>query len=375
VKIASIKPRKILDSKGNWTIEVVITTANGITAYASVPSGTSCGKFEAVNLPANEAVLSIEDIFLEIAGKDFKNQLEFDNELISLDGTNNKSKLGANSILALSLAFCKAEAQVKKVPLYKHINEIGFFSGSLSLPKMMVLMFEGGKHGSGGMLFQEFMYIVENVDEGLMLYNKIKEHLEDEHLPTEVGLEGAFSPLELDNTKALKIMTRISPKTPIALDIAYSSSNNKDPGYEKIIKEANIFSLEDVYGEEDWENWEAFSKKYQIKLLIIGDDLITTNPTRLSKAIDKDCIGGVIIKPNQIGTVSETLTCINLAKSAGLATIVSHRSGETNDTFIADLAVGSEANFVKFGAPTRGERVCKYNRLLEIGGELFQSIL
>jgi len=374
MRISNIKPRKILDSRGFWTLETTITTSEGIVAFASVPSGTSTGKSEALALQAYEAVSATEEIFLDIAGKEFDSQLDFDNELIAQDGTSNKAKLGANSILALSVAFCRAQAKSKNIPLYKHINEIGYFSGALALPKLMMLMFEGGKHGSGSIDFQELMYVTESVDEGVLLYQKIKNHLEDEHLSTQVGLEGAFSPRELTNVKALKIMSRISPITPISLDIAQSSRTGREIDFAKLFNDHKLFSVEDPYGEEAWSDWTSINKLYQSKVMVVGDDLTTTNPTRIQRAIDENCISGVIIKPNQIGTVSETLTAINLAKSAGLAVIVSHRSGETNDDFIADLAVGAEANYVKFGAPSRGERVAKYNRLITIQGELFQTI-
>jgi enolase len=356
-------------------VETTITTPEGIVATSSVPGGTSTGKNEAVSLPANEAVANIEDIFLEIAGREFNSLLDFDNELISLDGTPNKANLGANSLLSLSMCFCKAEAQFKKIPLFKHINEIGFFSNSMIIPKLMLLVFEGGKHGSGGMDIQEFMYIIDNVENGVLLYKKIKEHLEDEHLSVEVGIEGAFSPLELNNITALKIMSKISSETPIALDIAESSRNGKEINFRKLQEDFKLFSLEDPCLEDDFESWENFVKLHGSNILIVGDDITTTNPARIKKAVDNGCIEGVIIKPNQIGTISETLVAVNLAKSAGLSVIVSHRSGETNDNFIADLAVGCEANFVKFGAPARGERVSKYNRLLEIQSLLFQSIL
>jgi len=393
MKIAKISSRKILDSRNAWTIETTMTTKEGVVSLSSVPSGTSTGSSEAKTVPAEQAVSFVEEMFLDIKGKDFKTLLDFDNHLLALDGTPDKSRFGANSILSLSIAFARAHALTKKIPLYKYLNEIAYLSGNYSIPKVMTLILEGGKHSSGKMDIQEFSIVCDSISDAVSLYGKAKIRLEEARLSTDVGLEGAFSPDSFDNKDALVFLSQLLSISPIShippaqnasrieagklisLDIAQANRKRLDLNYPQLLTDYPILSLEDPLGEEDWEGWTKLNAQIGNKALIIGDDLTTTNPARIQRAIDEKCIGGVIIKPNQIGTVSETLTAVSVAKSAGIKVVVSHRSGETNDDLIADLAVGVEADFVKFGAPARGERIAKYNRLLEIQGDLFLSLV
>ncbi|MFH1565874.1 MAG: enolase C-terminal domain-like protein [bacterium] len=362
--ISAISSRKILDSRSEWTIETTIKMGD-VSGVASVPCGTSVGSFEAKSLPVSLALEKIEFIRSKIVGRTFNSQEELDKMLLELDGTNDKRNLGANVILSISLAFARSFAAVKKIPLYQYVSECyGDPSFSFNKPKMMMLIFEGGKHGSSNISIQEFMVVVNSVDEGDKVYDLARKTLLSKKLEVEVGLEGAFSPVGFLNTEILELLSSLSNNS-IALDIASSSVDN-DLDFKQMLGKYNIFSIEDPFGEEEWEKWVQFTKIYGDEVLVVGDDLVVTNPKRIQKAIDLKACNAVIIKPNQIGTLTETLQAIKLAKDNGLKVVVSHRSGETNDSFISDLAIGVNAEFVKFGSPSRGERVAKYNRLLEI---------
>ncbi len=228
-----------------------------------------------------------------------------------------------------------------------------------------MLIFEGGKHGAGDLLIQEFMVNVDSISTGVGIYQKVRETLRKRGFSTNLGAEGGFSPEGLSDRQVLQILKKVAPKTPIALDVSGVHLGRK-VSLEKLIKQFDIQIVEDPLGENAWDKWSTFNQKYGSKVLVVGDDLTVTNPQRIQKAVVEKAIGGVIIKPNQIGTLTETIAAVEVAQKAGLKVIVSHRGSETNDSFIADLAIGVGADYVKFGAPARGERVAKYNRLLEI---------
>ena len=399
-KIKNIKAREILDSKGNPTVEVELTTDLG-KFLASVPSGTSKGKFEAKTKDSKTAVKNIKGIIgPKLIGKSVVLQKEIDDLLIKLDGTEDKSRLGANAILAVSVAALRAGAKTQKLPLWKWISKI---SGQKSkLPYPSVLQIEGGLHGKGGLAVQEFMTVFpkgsfkKSFSQGIKIYYTLKNFLIENYGPSAItlGLEGAFTPPIKETKEALDTIMEVATqagfenKIKIILDAAASSFFKKNRYcfekknlnkeellnfYFKILKNYPIIGIEDPFSEEDWQGWEMLMsnvKRQMSNLLVIGDDLTVTNPKRIKEACKRGACNTLIIKPNQIGTVSETITAAYLAKSYGWKIMVSHRSGETNDDFISDLSVGIGADFIKAGAPARGERVVKYNRLLRIEEEL-----
>jgi len=369
MKIADVNSQKILDSKGDWTLETEITLETGEKAEASVPSGTSKGKYETTYLEVSNAISNINKIIKpKLVGKDIKDQQEFDNILLKLDGTEDKSKLGVNTVLSLSVAFCKVSSLAYSLPLYQYVrNElIQLPTSNFQIPKLMTLIFEGGKHGDSELTIQEFMFVLDNLNQPHTVFEEVKSRLKEKELDTDTGLEGAYSPDGIDNEGALEMMKGYNDNIPIALDVAEASKQGGEIDYGKLIDKYPIISLEDPCGEEEWENWVKINQKIGDKVLIVGDDLTVSNPKRVRKAIKEKAINGLIIKPNQVGTVTETIESVKLAKKANIKIVVSHRSGETNDDFIADFAVGVNADYVKFGAPNRGERIAKYNRLLEI---------
>ncbi|MBU1016591.1 MAG: enolase C-terminal domain-like protein [Patescibacteria group bacterium] len=361
--IKNISSRKILNSKSEWTIETTLVL-DEVTASASVPGGTSVGSFEAKVLPVPLALQKIKDIKPKLVGREFYMQEKLDKFLLEMDGTAEKSNLGANTILSVSHSFARACSLAKKIPLHKYIADCYGDVGESVRPKIMMLIFEGGKHGAGDISIQEFMIVVDSVEEGDNVYDMARKTLLSKNLEVEVGLEGAFSPVGFSNENIFDLLTSLS-KFPLALDVAATSAQNQ-LNFGQVIEKYNVLSIEDPFGENEWDKWIAFTKSYGNDVLIVGDDLVVTSPARIQKAIDTKACNGIIIKPNQIGTLTETLQAVKLAKDNGLKVVVSHRSGETNDSFIADLAVGVNADFVKFGSPSRGERVAKYNRLLEI---------
>jgi len=422
-KIKSIEAKEILDSRKIPTIETKILTDFGVF-YASVPSGTSRGKFEAVEIRnkdgkgVKKAIENIEKIIAPaLENEDPTDQKRIDEILINLDGTKNKSRLGVNAILPVSIVMCRAGATAKKVPLYTHISQIaenslprtirarrGLVRGSLPiLPSPSLLLIEGGKHAENQLNLQEFMIVPEGESfeekfrKGKEVYRNLGLILEKEYgkKSTRAGLEGAFTVPSLKRTKeAMDLITKVIRESgqenqiKIAIDSAASSFFNGEKYdfegekltreelsdfYSGLCEKYPIISIEDPFAEEDWKGWAMLNCKMQTancKLLIIGDDLTVTNPERIREAKKKKACNAVIIKPNQIGTVTETIEAAKLAKSYGWKLVVSHRSGETIDDFIADLAVGLGADFIKSGAPAPKERMVKYGRLLEIEEEI-----
>jgi len=413
-KIKKISAREILDSKGNPTIEVELTTDLGVF-LASVPSGVSKGKYEAVELRDGgrryqgkgvlRAVRNINEIIApKLKGKEVIEQKRIDDIMIKLDGTENKSKLGANAILAVSVAVCRAGASAKNLPLYQHIAEIytGQTRVNYILPVPSVLMIEGGAHAGNELDFQEFMIVPQEksftkaLQVASEIYHQLKEIIKAKYvdLAINVGDEGGFAPSVRVPEEAINLILGAAKnlgyqnKIKIILDVAASQFYTKGTYkmrigaftregflnyYSDLVQKYPIFGLEDPFSEEDWEGWQKLISKSQFlisKPLVIGDDLLATNPKRIKLAKEKKACNAAIIKMNQIGTVTETITAAKLAKSYGWKIMVSHRAGETCDDFISDLAVGIGADFIKAGAPARGERVAKYNRLLRIEEEL-----
>lgn len=420
-KIKAVHAQEILDSRGNPTIQTSIGLEDGSIGISGVPSGLSIGKYEAVELRDNDptrfgglgvlkAVEAVnEKIALKILNLEASEQRAIDHLMVTLDGTENKSNLGANSILSVSQAICRAAANSAKVPLFRYLNSLAqTFSLPSSIEKMPTPCFNilnGGKHGEGNLDFQEFMVIpptAKNYHQGLELgvntYNVLRNILISRNAIHSVGDEGGFTPNLSTNLDALEILKeaieeqklRLGYDIFLGLDCAASNfrkGNNYQirdrttpfstaellTYYLDLNNQYRLLLLEDPFSEDDWDGWIKLRESLGNSLIIVGDDLIATNAKRLALAVEKKAITGVLVKPNQIGTVTETLWLIENAKKAGLVIIVSHRSGETNDTFVADMAVATSSDYVKFGAPARGERVAKYNRLLEIESELFKT--
>jgi len=406
-KIQKIKAREILDSRGNPTIEAELITDLGIFR-ASVPSGVSKGKYEAVELRDGGkryhgkgvlgAVENVNEIIAsKLIGKNVSGQKEIDNLMQELDGTENKSKLGANAILAVSIAVCRAGAAAKKLSLWKWISKIAKTKSVLPTP--CILCMEGGLHGRGDLDIQEFMTIskTDSFKEGLRIgteiYHTLGTILSKRYgkLATSVGIEGAFTPPIKETKEALDLVLEAAEKSgyknkvKIILDVAASSffQNGKyhfekgalDRGelldfYLEICQKYPIIAVEDPFAQEDWDGFQKITKKLTNKITIIGDDLLVTNIQRIKEAQRKKACNGLILKPNQIGTVSETINAAKYALQNGWKVFVKHRGGETCDSFIADLSVGLGAGWIMAGAPTRGERVAKYNRLLRIEEEI-----
>ncbi len=398
-KIKSIIAKEIKDSRGNPTVEVELALSDSRRFVASVPSGASTGKNEALELRdagggVKKAVENVNKILApKLKGKNPENQKEIDQLMVGLDGTENKSKLGANAVLGVSMAVCRAGAAVKKIPLYKHIAEISGNSSELRAPLAMFNILNGGRHAKNDLKIQEFMVISQKpaFSENLALCNKIfenlKKNIEENYGPVELGDEGGFAPKVSKTEQALFLLKSAigEENAKIALDCAASEFfengkyNIEDREmtraellefYGDLIKRFPIISIEDPFSEEDWNGFEDIVRQWGKKITIVGDDLTTTNIKRIQEAENKKACNGIILKLNQIGTVSETIEALNLAKSFGWKTIVSHRSGETMDDFIADLAVGGGADFIKSGSPSKPERMVKYKRLLEIENEL-----
>lgn len=414
-KIKSVFAREILDSRGNPTIETAVYYEDGY-ANASVPSGASTGKYEAIELRDNDpqrfnglgvkkAVGFVNDILgPALVGMDVSDQFNVDKKLIELDGTPNKSKYGANSILSLSLAIAKAASFVQKIQPYiwfnKLFEQLGFKT-DINIPTPICNVINGGKHGTGNLDFQEFHIIPasnKQFPEGLRIccevYHKIKEVLKYRNAIHAIGDEGGFAPNLYTNLDALEIIVEaikqagfsLQQDVFLGLDIApayfykngsyqikdFQEKLNTDKYIEylqQLHKNYHLLCLEDPLDEDSWADWVKLTELLGHEVHIIGDDLLVTNPERLKKAIDLKAANSILVKPNQIGTVTETLNVIKMAKENNFKVIVSHRSGETCDFLIADLAVGVAADFVKFGAPARGERTVKYNRLLTIAYE------
>ncbi len=398
-KIKEIIAKEIKDSRGNPTIEVELETEKG-SFIASCPSGASTGKNEALELRdedgrgVSRAIKNVNKILApKLKGKNPENQKELDNLMIELDGTENKSKLGANAILPVSMAICRAGAGAEKLPLYKYIANIAENNTSLKIPLPSFNILEGGAHAKNDLDIQEFMIVCQKkiFSENLVLVNRIFNNLQEILIKNygsdlQMGDEGGFAPEISKTEQALFLLKNAIGENidvKIALDCAasqfykdgkyllekkeYTKSALLD-FYKDLLQRFPIISIEDPFAEEDWRGFEEILKELP-NTIIVADDLTTTNIKKIKEAHSKNTCNGVIIKLNQIGTVSETIKAVRLAKSYGWKTIVSHRSGETMDDFIADLAVGIGADFVKSGSPAQPERMVKYNRLLEIENE------
>ena len=407
--IERVTAREILDSRGNPTLEVEVELANGNIGRAAVPSGASTGKHEAVELRDGDksrfggkgvlkAVANVNEfIASELIGTPATDQATIDHNLIQLDGTNNKSRLGANAILGASLAVAHAAASLLNMPLYRHLGW-----GTYSLPVPMLNILNGGKHAAGSTDFQEFMLVPAGADSfshalqmGAEVYQALKKVLKDKGLNTNVGDEGGFAPTLPSNSQAVEAVLDAIEKAGyqpgrdcfIALDPAASefynnrkyvlakegvslTSQEMIEYYVNLVSRYPIISIEDGLAEDDWDGWQLITEKLGDKVLLVGDDLYVTNVNRLSKGIKLRASNAILIKPNQIGTLTETIAAVEMAQLAGWKAVISHRSGETEDTTIADLAVGLNTGLIKAGAPCRSERTAKYNRLLRIEEEL-----
>ena len=391
-KIKNIKGRQVFDSRGNPTVEAEIILEDGHHASAIVPSGASTGTHEAFELRDNKnkdylgksvfsAVKNIDSIITKsLKNVDINDQAKIDNILIDLDGTENKKKLGANAILAVSIASCKLAAVEKNIPLYKHLSN----SKSFQIPVPLLNIINGGAHAKNNLDIQEFMIrpekaksFTESMRQSFLVIQNLKGMVDS----TNVGDEGGFAPNLDNNEEAIEIIVKAIEKSglkpgeeiSICLDVAANELKKAKTieYYEDLVKKFPIKSIEDPFSEDDWSSWKMINKNIDIQ--IVGDDLFATNIKRLKKGIEEKSANAILIKLNQIGTVSETLKVIELAKKSGLKTIVSHRSGDSEDTFIADFAVATNSSQIKTGSLARSERVSKYNRLLRIEEELGNS--
>ncbi|HEX68608.1 MAG TPA: phosphopyruvate hydratase [bacterium] len=412
-EIIDIRAREILDSRGNPTVEVEVLLENGAFGRVSVPSGASTGEHEALELRDGDpkrffgkgvlkAVKNVNDVIApELEGMEATEQKLIDQVLLELDGTPNKEKLGANAILGVSLAVAKAAAVSCGLPLYQYVG--GAYAHLLPVPLLNIL--NGGKHADNNLDIQEFMIVPagapsfrEAIRYAVEIYHTLKKVLKDRNLSTGVGDEGGFAPDLPDNESALKLILEAIEKAGykpgeevfLALDVAASSFykngvyNLEGEGkkldykgmvdyYLNLLDKYPIISIEDGLAEDDWEGWSYMSEQLGEKVQLVGDDLFVTNPVRLRRGIEGKIANSILIKPNQIGTLTETMETVNLAKSAGYTTVFSHRSGETEDDYLADLAVGLNAGQIKTGAPCRSERNAKYNQLLRIEEELDEA--
>ncbi len=408
--IVQVKGREILDSRGNPTVEAEVTTSSGIIGRAAVPSGASTGEHEALELRdgdkkrfkgkgVTKAIDNIEKvIFPRLKGMEVTLQREIDDLLIKLDGTPNKSKLGANAMLGVSMACARAAAIEKKLPLYKYLGG----SNSNILPTPCLNILNGGMHADNNVDIQEFMIVPtgaksfkEAIRMAAEIYQTLKGVLQAKKLSTGVGDEGGFAPNLASNEEAIRVIIDAirsagyseGKDVHIGLDVASSNlfkdgkyvmesegktltSKEMVDYYNSLVEKYPILFIEDGLAEDDWEGWKLMTEKLGDRIRLIGDDLFVTNPVRLKKGIQMKVANSILIKLNQIGTLTETLDTIQIARKAGYSSLISHRSGETEDAFIADLAVATGAGKIKTGAPCRSERTCKYNQLLRIEEEL-----
>ena len=407
-KISDIKAREILDSRGNPTVEVDVILDNGVLGRASVPSGASTGEREMLELRDNDnryngkgvlkAVNNVLSIKNELIGFETDKQKELDYKLIELDGTPNKSKLGANAILGISMAYLKASALNSNLPLYKYVSK-EFGDGNLSEPYPMMNILNGGAHADNGLDFQEFMIIPqansikERIRIGSEVFHSLKKVLKSKGLATSVGDEGGFAPNIMSNSEAFDLIIEginnagYKPGVDVFLAIDVAASEFYKDGkyhfenrdftteeiinyYKDLVSRYPIISIEDPVDENDWEGFSLLTKEIGDKIQLVGDDLFTTNKEYLQKGIDNKAGNAILLKVNQIGTITETLETIELAKANNYKTIISHRSGETEDTTIADLAVGLNLGQIKTGSMSRTDRICKYNELIRIEEDL-----
>ena len=416
LKIESVEALEVLDSRGNPTVQVEVITDGGFCGVAKVPSGASTGSFEAVELRDNDeerymgkgvkkAVENVNrTIAKKITGMNVYDQLKIDQKLIDIDGTDNKEKLGANATLGVSLAVAKAAANSLGMTLYNYIGGVN----AKKLPTPMMNILNGGKHSDNNISSQEFMIMptsgkdfAENLQMGVETYHNLKKVLKSKGYSVAVGDEGGFAPNLQSEEEALAVIVEAIKKAgyipgkdiSIALDVAstemydeakkigkngylfwktgiFKTSDEMIEYLEELVQKYPIVSIEDGLAEEDWSSWKKLAQKLSSKIQLVGDDLFVTNTDRLRKGIKNKVANSILIKPNQIGTLTETLDAIEMAQKAGYTTVISHRSGETEDTTIADIAVAVNAGQIKTGAPCRTDRVAKYNRLLNIENEL-----
>lgn len=417
-EIVDVYAREILDSRGNPTVEVDVVLEDGIIGRAAVPSGASTGTHEALELRDNEpqrylgkgvkkAIGNIEKIITpEIIGQDSREQKKIDQKMLTLDGTENKSKLGANAILAVSLACARASALSEKVPLYQYLREcyqISIIGYQLPTPLMNIL--NGGKHADNNLEFQELMIVprgnylkgAESFSEALRIGTEVFQHLKkilhEKKYSTGVGDEGGFAPHLRSNEEGLELIIQAirsagyNPGKDVCLGIDAAASEFYNDGlysfngkkisneemikiYEKIGDDYPLLYLEDGLAEDDWDGWKDLTKHLGEKIKIVGDDLFVTNLKRFERGVKENIANSILIKLNQIGTLSETVAVIQYAQKNGYTTVISHRSGETEDTFIADLSVAFNCGWIKTGSLSRSERLAKYNQLLRIEEEL-----
>ena len=415
-EIVSIHAREILDSRGNPTVEADVVLADGVRGRAAVPSGASTGEHEAVELRDGDkshylgkgvlkAVDNIESIIApELTGMDASNQKLIDATMMALDGTENKGSLGANAILAVSMATARAAAKALGMPLYRYLGGVN----ACILPTPMMNILNGGAHADNNVDFQEFMVMPVGAETfsdalrwGTEVFHTLKGVLKKKGYNTAVGDEGGFAPSLKSNVEALEVILEAielagykpGEQIAIALDPASSEFYDKKSGkyvfkksdkseksseqmasyWESWVRQYPIISIEDGLAEDDWDGWRLLTEKIGKTTQLVGDDLFVTNTRRLQRGIEENVGNSILVKVNQIGTISETLDAIELARRNGYTSIISHRSGETEDTFIADLAVGTGAGQIKTGSPSRTDRIAKYNQLLRIEEELGQG--
>ena len=409
-KIKDIVARQILDSRGNPTVEVDVILENGILGRASVASGASTGEYEVLELRdkgkeflgkgVRTACRNVNEILgKKILGMEADQQEKIDNFLIELDGTENKEKLGANSILGISLAIARASAKSRNLPLYRYLEE----RENYVIPVPMMNILNGGMHADNNLDIQEFMIVPLGAENFASAYRSaaetfqhLKNILKEKNYSTGVGDEGGFAPNLQNNEEAFKLIGKAIEKAGyrggsdicIAIDTAASSffkdgkyifegrkknAQEMVDYYQEIIKKYPIISIEDGLAEDDWEGWKILTERLGEKIQLVGDDIFVTNPKRLKRGIEEKTANSILIKVNQIGTLTETLNTISLAKGNDYGTVISHRSGETEETFIADLAVATSAGQIKSGSLCRMERIAKYNQLLRIEEELAEK--
>ncbi len=414
--IQTIQADEILDSRGNPTVEAIVTLASGEQGSASVPSGASIGQYEDLELRDGDpqryngkgvlqACSHITDTILPaLKGKDVHDQETLDRTMIDLDGTPNKSKLGANAILAVSLACARAGSETERIPLYQYLRvRYQREDTSVVLPIPMLNIINGGRHADNGLDFQEYMILphaptfMERMRKGAEIYMELGSLLKSKNHSTLTGDEGGFAPRLKNNTDPLDLLAEAIGRTPyrfgkdvtFGLDIAASefsipqkqqyflalehkmvSADDLINRYAELKQNYPITSIEDGLSEDDWEGWARMTERLHESMLIIGDDLFVTNREKLERGVKEHVANAILVKLNQVGTLTETMETIALAQSKGYVPVISHRSGETTDAFIADLAVAVNAPYIKAGAVARGERLAKYNRLIEIEASL-----
>lgn len=412
--IKNIYALEILDSRGNPTVKVFCELENGITGSACVPSGASTGKYEALELRDGDknrflgkgvlkAIKNIEGkIASALKGMDASSQREIDIRMLELDGTENKTELGANAILGVSLACARASAHFYGLPLYKYLGGLN----SYILPVPMLNIINGGVHADNPLDIQEFMIVPhgfdllkESIRAASETFHNLKKTLKENGLSVSVGDEGGFAPNISSTEKAIEFIIKAIEKAgykpadeiSIALDCAASEFYDEENGiykvegkelkkdelvsfYWELVKKYPIVSIEDGMAEEDWEGWKIITQKLGEKIMLVGDDVFVTNKKRIEKGIKEGCANAVLIKLNQIGSLTETQEAIDFSHRNGYRTVVSHRSGETEDTFIADFSVAMGTGFIKTGSVSRSERAAKYNRLIEIEEEVFKAV-